>query len=196
MSWREYQIYRKVESIPGVPPLGPRLGSHGYYHEYIEGKTLFEVKREGIDLPETFFNDLRKIIDEIHKRDICYVDLNKLGNIIFGRDGKPYLIDYQVSLEVPKLLLVARLFRGFFEQLKREDLYHLYKHKSRFLANTMTSEELVLAKKSNFNQVIDLIAGRPWRWIKRLFYPHGSNEVIWYKWRNMPESKDSAMEMP
>lgn len=196
MSWREYQIYRKVANIPGVPPLGPRMGSRGYFHEYIAGKTLFEIKRDGLELPKTFFDELRHTIDEIHKRDICYVDLNKLGNMICGDDGKAYLIDYQISLEVPKFPVVGSLLHGLFEQLKREDLYHLYKHKSRFLPELTTTEELNFAKKSGFNLLYDRVAGKPWRWFKRLLYPHGSNEIIWYKWRKMQESNHTDMEMP
>ena len=31
MSWREYQIYKKVDGITGVPRLGPRFGTRGYF---------------------------------------------------------------------------------------------------------------------------------------------------------------------
>lgn len=197
MSWREYCIYKKVDGIEGVPHLGPRLGSRGYFHEFIEGKTLFEIKNSGAELPPAFFEDLRRIIDEIHSRDIFYVDLNKLGNMICGNDGRAYLIDYQISLEMPKLAGLLAVTKKLFEQLKREDLYYLYKHKSRFHPALMTEQEISLAQKSAFNQIYDRFAGRPWRWFKRSFYPHGSNEIIWYKWRKMQESGSAPpMEMP
>lgn len=197
MSWREYRIYSKVAGIKGVPPLGPRWGTRGYFHEFIEGKTLFEVKKGGLQLPTTFFEELRSTINEIHKREICYVDLNKLGNMIVGDDGHAYLIDYQISLELPKSVLLPRWMKTLFEQLKREDLYHLYKHKSRFHPDLMTNDEMNLAQKSLFNQLYDRFVGRPWRWFKRKIYPHGSNEIIWYRWRKMQESGEcSGMEMP
>jgi len=197
MSWREHRVYSKVAGIEGVPPLGPRFGSRGYFHQYIAGKTLFEVRKSGDELPPTFFEDLRRTIDAIHKLDICYVDLNKLGNMICGDDGRAYLIDYQISLELPKFASLSKLTKNLYEQLQREDLYHLYKHKSRFHPHLMTDEEKCLAKKSTFNQVYDRLIGRPWRWFKRSIYPHGSNEIIWYKWRKLQESGQAPpMEMP
>lgn len=197
MSWREYSIYTKVAHIPGVPELGPRYGSRGYFHRFVDGLTLFEVKNKNLSVPDNFFEQLREIIDSVHQQSIFYVDLNKLGNIILGSDGKAYLIDYQICIPFPDKGLAKSLSKDIFETLKREDLYHLYKHKSRFCPISMTDEERKLSQKSMFNLIYDRIAGRPWRAFKRTFYPHGSNEVIWYKWKKMQEAGTAnQMEMP
>ena len=47
-SWREYRIYKRLEGIEGIPALGPRFGRRGYFHRYIEGKTLHELEKGGI----------------------------------------------------------------------------------------------------------------------------------------------------
>lgn len=197
MSWREYQIYKQVADLEGVPPLGPRFGNRGYFHVFVEGKTLFEIKRDNGIVPEALFTELRELIEKIHKRSIYYVDLNKLGNIIAGDDGKTYLIDYQICLPFPKSGLLALLTKPLFNLLIQDDLYHIYKHKSRFQPELMTDEEKSLAKKSGLKQLMDNLFFRHFRFVKRLMYPHGSNEIIWYEWEKMQKSgKAPPMEMP
>jgi hypothetical protein len=44
ISKREYTIYQMVGDISGIPDLGPRYGKRGYFHQYIEGKTLYECQ--------------------------------------------------------------------------------------------------------------------------------------------------------
>lgn len=197
MSWREYQIYKQVDGIEGVPKLGPRFGMRGYFHAFAEGKTLFEVANEKEKLPADFFNDLRRIIDTVHARKIFYVDLNKLGNVIAGDDGKAYLIDYQICIPFPKKGLLAWLTQPLFNQFMRDDLYHVYKHKKRFQPDLMTEEEWQLAQKSGLNHFYDRYIGTPYRSVKRLIYPHGSNEIIWYKWKKLQASGTAnTIEMP
>jgi hypothetical protein len=192
-SRREYRIYRMLEDIKGVPELGPRYGWRGYFHKFIEGRTLHEIPRKG-PLPEDFFDNLKRIMEEVHKRRVFYLDLNKLGNIILGDDDLPYLIDFQVSLFFKKRSgPLGRLNDFLFTSLIREDIYHLYKHKKRFMRSAMTEEELLLAKRSRFNVWYDRIWGTPYRKVKRLIYPKGSNDIIWFKWKKM---KDKKKHMP
>lgn len=49
ISRREYTIYQMVADIPGVPALGSRYGLWGYFHRFIEGKTLHEIERQIIE---------------------------------------------------------------------------------------------------------------------------------------------------
>jgi hypothetical protein len=190
MSRREYRIYSLVKDLPLVPELGPRLGMRGYLHKFIEGKTLHELEKEGRrDLPDDFFDKLKDTIDEIHRRRIFYMDLNKQGNIILGDDGLPYLIDYQVCIH---FRYQNRLFDGLFNLFIQEDIYHLYKHKKRFRPDLMTEEEMKLAERSEFGKLVNRYYGDPYRKIKRKIYPSGSNEIIWYKWKKM---KDKTKRM-
>jgi hypothetical protein len=192
-SWREYKIYKKLEGIEGIPPLGPRFGKRGYLHRYIEGKTLHDMEQGG-SLPDDFFPRLETIISQVHERRIFYLDLNKRGNIIVGEDMQPHLIDFQVSLFIGKKkglwgLIADRVFNG----LIREDMYHLCKHKRHFQPHLMTEEELALATRTPFNEGLNRYVGAPYRKVKRLIYPHGSNEIVWYKWKKM---KDRSKRMP
>jgi hypothetical protein len=190
MSRREYRIYGMVADLQHVPELGPRLGMRGYLHKFIEGRTLHELEREGgKTLPDDFFDKLKDTIDEIHRRRIFYMDLNKQGNIILGDDGLPYLIDYQVCIHFKyRNGLFDKLFKLFIQ----EDIYHLYKHKKRFRPDLMTDEEKKLAERSEFGRLVNKYYGDPYRKIKRKIYPSGSNEIIWYKWKKM---KDKTKRM-
>jgi hypothetical protein len=190
MSRREYKIYSMVADLPNVPELGPRFGLRGYFHKFIEGKTLHELDRdERRNLPDDFFDHLRATIEEIHKRRIFYLDLNKQGNIILGDDGMPYLIDFQVSIHFKYR---NRLFDRLFELFIPEDIYHLYKHKKRFRPDLMTEEEIKLSERSELGKLLNRYYGDPYRKIKRKIYPSGSNEIIWYKWKKM---KDKSKRM-
>jgi hypothetical protein len=190
MSRREYRIYSMVADLQHVPELGPRLGMRGYLHKFVEGRTLHELEREGKKgLPDDFFDRLKATVEEIHLRRIFYMDLNKQGNIIFGDDGLPYLIDYQVCIHFKYR---NRLFDRLFNLFIQEDIYHLYKHKKRFRPDLMTDEEKRLAERSEFGRLVNRFYGDPYRKLKRRIYPSGSNEIIWYKWKKM---KDKTKRM-
>lgn len=190
-SRREYKIYQRVADIEGIPPLGPRYGRRGYFHLYVDGQVLHEFRGK---LPEDFFTRLKGIIEEVHHRRIFYLDLNKLGNIIVGSDGLPYLIDFQVSIHFKQRRgITGYITDKIFTALIREDIYHLYKHKRRFQPELMTPPELELAKRTGFNKWYNRLFGHPYRKVKRLIYPSGSNEIIWYKWKKI---KDKNQNIP
>ena len=193
ISRHEYRVYQRVADIEGIPTLGPRWGCRGYFHQYIEGKTLHEVTPLG-HLPEAFFDRLKTVVQQVHERRVFYVDLNKQGNVICSTEGHPYLIDFQISLAFPTGSgWWARFANRIFNRLIQEDLYHLYKHKKAFQPQRMTAEEFQLAKRSKLNERYSRYLSRPYLRVKRLFYPHGSNEIIWYKWKKM---KDKSIQMP
>lgn len=211
ISRREYSIYRMVSDIPGIPALGPRFGKRGYFHHFIEGKTLHEIERcihtqfnvvvGGAafarceqSLAPDFFDRLASIVQGVHQRRIFYADLNKRGNIICSTEGKPYLIDFQICLHLPVRKGWLGVLTGkIFQWLVREDLYHLYKHKQTFQPQLMTEKERQLAQRSNLNRRYRRYLWGPYIVLKRLIYPHGSNETIWYKWKRQ---KDQSPQMP
>jgi hypothetical protein len=210
ISRREYTIYQMVADISGVPALGPRYGTRGYLHRFIEGSTLHEIERRIIEncqvvagdpsfatqktlLSPDFFEQLNTIVREVHRRRIFYVDLNKRGNIVCSTEGKPYLIDFQICLHIPtRQGWLGGLTEKIFQRLKREDLYHLYKHKKTFQPQLVTEQERGLAQRSTLNKRYRQLLWRPYILLKRLIYPHGSNETIWYKWK---KEKDQSPRM-
>ncbi len=195
ISKREYAMYQRVADIPGIPALGPRYGSRGYFHEYIEGKTLYQIEKEKQEaLPAGFFENLGSILQAVHQRRIFYGDLNKRGNIICSMEGSPYLIDFQICVHFPlRSGWIGKLSNKIFHRLIQEDVYHLYKHKKTFQKNFMSGPEIILAQRSSLNQYYSRFIWKPYITVKRLIYPHGSNETIWYKWKRQ---QDQSSKVP
>lgn len=211
ISRREYRIYQMVSDLPGIPALGPRYGKRGYFHRFIEGHTLHEIEKRiqeqfnvvvgdpamatyATSLSPDFFDQLRVILQAVHRRRIFYADLNKRGNIICSTEGKPFLIDFQICLTVPvRQGWVGALTEKMFQRLIREDLYHLYKHKHTFQPQRLSEKEQQLAKRSDLNRRYHRFLWRPYITLKRMIYPHGSNETIWYKWK---KERDQSPRMP
>jgi len=184
MSRHEYRIYARLADLDGVPRLGPRMGNRAFFHQYIEGVTLYELPRDA-NLPDDFFDRLRRLLDELHRRRIFYADLNKRGNIILGSDGRPYLIDFQISVHFNiDSLLFAIIPERVFRLLIRQDLYHLYKHKRRWQHRAMTDEELQLARRTGVIRKYESWFAGSVRRLKRAVYPKGGSDTIWYKWKN------------
>ena len=193
ISKREYTIYQIVEDISGIPTLGPRYGKRGYFHQYIDGKTLHECQ-DGQLLPRDFFDELLAILDQVHQRRIFYADLNKRGNIICSTGGKAYLIDFQICVPFKSWTGQFGAWADrIFEALIKEDQYHVFKHKKFFQPELMSREEYAGVQRSSLNRWYGRWVWRPYVSIKRLIYPHGSNEMIWYKWK---QQKDQSLRMP
>ena len=119
---------RRLRNLSQVPHLLDKYGDMGFVYEYIEGSSL----DENPDLPDDFFNRLEELLKQIHLCRIAYIDLNKRGNILLGRDNLPYLIDFQIACYIPRLFRPLRILTdGFLRVLQKEDFYHLHKHKRR-----------------------------------------------------------------
>lgn len=121
----EGRLYQMSESVEGVPRFVGWWGKTGLVHEYVEGRPLAKEDR----LADGFFPRLARMLEELHRREIAYVDLEKRENVLLGDDGSPYLIDFQISWHVPPnrggRIWICRLILDI---LQRSDRYHLMKH--------------------------------------------------------------------
>lgn len=129
---RELKILGKLDGIDQVPAVLGTFGRNGLIYEYIEGKSLDEQPA----LADDFFVLLEGLLDKLHERNVCYMDMNKRGNILVGRDGRPYLIDFQISLFLP-----GRFWAGLRRHFQKADRYHLLKHKRRLRGDLLTDSE-------------------------------------------------------
>jgi hypothetical protein len=152
---REAAHYRRLTGLPTVPRLcgpihagGKRL-LNAVAHQYVEGHPLRSHER----VNERFFPELTRTMEEMHRRGLAYVDLHKRENIIVGRDGKPYLVDFQVSFMTPAdPLKRSSLGRWLLDHLQAGDRYHLLKHK-------------VHHRPDQYGSTIQTETQRPW-WIR------------------------------
>jgi hypothetical protein len=155
---RELCILKQLEDLDQTPQIIKAFGRNGLAYRYIKGHSLDEKPA----LPDDFFDQLQTLLNIIHQRHICYMDLNKRGNILLGDDGRPYVIDFQISLFLP-----AKWCNGLRGLFQREDLYHLLKHKRKLRPDLLTSEEQASAKQPSVLIRIHRAIARPFQKIRR-----------------------------
>ena len=160
---REVRIYSKLRGVERVPRVLGTVGQTGFVMEFMPGGQLAEVAR----VPDGFFEELRRLIEQIHHRRMAYVDLNKRSNILIGEDGRPYLVDFQISYDLHELGGDTWLGRRVLEWLQREDLYHLAKHHARLRPDELTPEQIEAAERRSALIRLHRLLSKPWRGFRR-----------------------------
>ncbi len=130
----EREALRRLDDLPSVPGWsGPVLVNgrelrNAVAHAFVPGRPLGKDTQVGDD----FFPELRRLLDTMHHRGLAYVDLHKRENILVGEDGRPHLIDFQISFIPPRSwlrhMITVRILRRIFQ---RSDDYHYLKHVAR-----------------------------------------------------------------
>ena len=142
---REAWLLDLLTDEPNVPDgCGPATvrgnpALHAAAHVFIPGRPL----RPGDRPPADFFVRLTRLLDAIHARGVAYVDLHKRENILLGDDGRPYLIDFQISVRLPRVWPLSALLR----LLQESDRYHLAKHFFRQRPDLCPPELAALAQR-------------------------------------------------
>lgn len=135
----EAACYQALADLEAVPRLLGRWGPTGIVHEFVDGQPL----SRHLSVPDDFFDRLERAIETIHVRDMAYVDLEKPQNVLLGVDGKPYLIDFQISWCLPaKYGGATAPARWLRRRLQEGDRYHMLKLRRRFRRDQMTTEQL------------------------------------------------------
>src|SRR5688500_16715447 len=75
---REMRFYNALRELPNIPPIIGTIGTTGFLHAFVAGHPLSKDR----PVPDTFFDDLERLMHEIHGRRIAYVDANKPENIL------------------------------------------------------------------------------------------------------------------
>lgn len=141
---REVRFYEKLADLPEVPRVLGRVGTTGFVHDYVPGQPLSKDR----PVPDGFFAHLLRLMDELHRRNLAYVDTNKPQNILLGDDDRPHLIDFQISWDLAELGNWW-LNRWWLHHLQQEDLYHCRKHRRRMRPDEMSEEELAAAQRKS-----------------------------------------------
>lgn len=155
---REMRFYSALREVKNVPALIGRLGKTGFVHEFVPGRPLAYK----LSVPDNFFPDLQKLISDIHARGMAYVDANKPQNVLLGEDGRPHLIDFQISFDLKTFgdwVLPRRILR----HLQCADDYHVLKLKRKIRGDQLTDEERSRARRRS-----TLI--RLHRWLTRPYF--------------------------
>ncbi len=162
---REMRFYTRLSDLPYVPALLGKWSETGFIHEYVPGRPL---SREN-PVPDRFFDRLNDLFDQLHRRQIAYVDANKPQNILLGDDGLPHLIDFQISWDLHELGNHA-FNRWWLSKLQREDLAHLLKHKKRLRPDEMTGQEWERVEHRSLLIRLHRFISKPWSRLRRRTY--------------------------
>jgi len=136
---READHLERLAAVPGIPRLLARPSPDTLVREWIEGATL----RELADVPDETFPALREVLAAVHARGVAYADLAKEENVIVDPAGRPWLVDFQISVAKGSWL------GGFTDRLMTADRYHLARHVKRRRPDQLTDDDrraLVLGK--------------------------------------------------
>ena len=124
---REAKMLDRLSHVDNVPALSGRVMIEGRRarnvaaHEFIVGEPL----KIQPDLDDQFFDQMWQLLADVHAAGIAYVDLHKAENVLVDSDGQPHLIDFQVSVWLPKIWPLSRLLAT----LQQMDRYHFARHK-------------------------------------------------------------------
>jgi hypothetical protein len=167
MADREVRHYRLLQDLPNVPRLLGRVGKSAFVHAWVEGNDLLDQKDR---LPDDFFDRLEALLAQVHARGMAYVDMNKPDNVLIGADGRPVLIDFQISW-APRLGRgpVGAVKRWLLRMLQQSDLYHVTKLKRRYRKDLMTAEEARDSYRRPWFLRLHRLIGAPLRDLRRKF---------------------------
>jgi len=136
---RETRVMRLMAGREGFPTwsgevrVDGRVLPNAVAHEWIEGRTF----APWLKVNDGFFPQLLGMVRTLHAHDLAYVDLAKWENLLVGDDGRPWLIDYQIHVHLPR----RRFGRWFLSALQSADMYHLYRHWGRARPDQLTPAE-------------------------------------------------------
>ncbi len=159
---REQRFYARFADLPNVPAVVGTVGRTGFVHAYVEGVPLSEAR----PVPDGFFDDLFDLLDEVHRRGVAYVDTNKPQNILVGADGRPHLIDFQISWDLHRLRW-SRIHRWWLRLLQAEDLYHARKHRRRYRPDELPLAEARLPARMSLWIRLHRLAATPFKRTRR-----------------------------
>jgi hypothetical protein len=157
---------------PGIPRWsgdvrdGERALTNAVAHEFVPGRPL---GRESL-VSDDFFPALRRLLDVMHARSMAYVDLHKRENVLIGDDGRPYLIDFQISVVASGSWLSRSWpYRRILRVLQGCDDYHFLKLQARTRPDLIPDAEARIEASRPFWIKAHRLIARPFRSIRRRF---------------------------
>ena len=123
---REYEIYRRLEGVPGIPKCFGLEPGGRLVLEFIDGHPL-KLSSGELGDRERFFAALLDVLKAAHRAGVAHADLKRKENILVTPEGLPYLIDFGSALICTERSGAWR--RWWFEQACQIDLNAWVKHK-------------------------------------------------------------------
>jgi hypothetical protein len=166
----EREALVRLEDRPDVPRwsgevrVAGRALENAVAHDFVPGRPLARDSA----LEDDFFPALRDLLDAMHARGMAYVDLHKRENVLVGGDGRPYLIDFQISVVASGSRLSRSLpYRRVLRVLQRCDDYHFLKLFARHRPDLIPDGEARIAAQRPFWIKAHRLVAIPFRTLRR-----------------------------
>lgn len=93
---REYEVYRRLRDIPGIPKTYGLMDHGVLIIEYINGQSLRD-RESTLKDKETFYAGMLQTIQAMHAAGVAHGDLKRKDNTLVGPDEKAFLIDFGIA---------------------------------------------------------------------------------------------------
>ena len=146
---REARALAVLEELENIPTL-VRADRNTLERSYVDGAPMQEGRPADID----YFHKAARVVRRMHRLGVVHNDLAKEPNFLLTTDGKPVIIDFQLSWFAPR--------RGYlFRILAREDIRHLLKHKRTYCPDRLTHREKTILDNPSLISKLWMMAGKP-----------------------------------
>ena len=136
--WREEKAYRRLNGLKGVPAYFKTINGLALVVEEIQGTDIDNMEVV-VQLNEKFYDDLKALIHNIHRRGLAHCDLKRTPNILLGNDGKPYIVDWAASISGREFRFFPLIF--IYKRFQQDDLNAVTKIKLKYRPESVRPEE-------------------------------------------------------
>ena len=164
--WREKRAYGKLKGIKGVPTLYRIIDGLALVLEAIPGKNI-ESREAVAKLSDSFFEELRRLVENIHKHGLAHCDLKRAPNIILGDDGKPYIVDWAASISRSEFRFFPLYY--LYEKFIQDDLNAIIKIRLKHCPKSVSPEEInQYTRRSPAEKVVRAIKEKVQDFLKKI----------------------------
>ncbi|MEJ2383775.1 MAG: hypothetical protein P8Y54_05185 [Xanthomonadales bacterium] len=159
---REYEAYRRMEGVAGIPRCHGLVAGRYLVLEFIRGTPYREAQWRDRD---RWFTEFLAVLQAIHARGVSHGDLKSKGNILVTEDEKPCVIDFGTAfVSKPGFHPVNN---RLFEHGRRMDLNAWVKHKYHGRYADVSAEDRELLDYSFIEYWVRKLRGRPMEHVTR-----------------------------
>ncbi len=153
---REFEAYRRMDGLRGVPECYGLLGGRYLLIEFIRGTPYRQANWTD---RANWFRDFLEILQSIHQRGVSHGDLKSKSNILVTEDEKPCVVDFGTAFLHRSGF--HPLNNWFFEYGKRLDINAWVKHKYHGRYADASEEDRQLLNYGRIEYIARKISGRP-----------------------------------
>jgi predicted Ser/Thr protein kinase len=152
---REYQAYRRLEGLDGVPKCHGLVAGHYLVLEFIHGVPYRQAQWAD---RERWFEQFLAVLRSIHARGVSHGDLMSKGNIMVTADQRPCVIDFGTAfIRKPGFHPINN---WLFEHGRRMDVNAYVKHKYHGRYEDIAGEDRDLLDYSRIEYLVRKVGGR------------------------------------